>query len=272
MKPADVGTVFDSTDAEFAELGPVLWNPIGAATVAAARIHPGERVLDACCGAGSSAIPAAAAAGPEGRVDAVDLAGSLLEHGRRRAAAAGIGNLVFTRADVTSWAPAGNEPYDLVQCVHGVFFLPDMDAAVSRLIGLLRPGGRLVVTTWARGAMEDFGRAFSTAVEKVRGTPGQAPNNRDSVTRIDSEESLGGWMTGLGLERVTVTRSPLSLPLDDSLAWTLILGSGFRGLLNGLDDTAVERVRTILSGLLRERGLRTLDATSLIGVGVRPAE
>jgi ubiquinone/menaquinone biosynthesis C-methylase UbiE len=44
--------------------------------------QPGERVLAACCGIGSSAIPAAHAVAPDGSVDAVDIAGALLTHGR----------------------------------------------------------------------------------------------------------------------------------------------------------------------------------------------
>jgi methylase of polypeptide subunit release factors len=44
-----------------------------------------RRVLDLCCGAGASAIPAAQAVGPTGRVLAVDVAEPLLETARTRA-------------------------------------------------------------------------------------------------------------------------------------------------------------------------------------------
>ncbi|TDD06284.1 class I SAM-dependent methyltransferase [Nonomuraea deserti] len=146
-----------------------------------------ERVLDVCCGAGASAIPAAKAAGPEGHVDAVDLAGELLAHGRRRAAAEGLRGVRFVQADATTWE---DHPYDVVQCVHGVFFLPDMDASASRLTGLLAPGGRLVVTAWAQGAMEGFGRLFAEAVARVRETPTAAPAGKQAASRIDTEDEL----------------------------------------------------------------------------------
>jgi ubiquinone/menaquinone biosynthesis C-methylase UbiE len=51
----------------------LLWDPLGEAYVDLVAPAPGDRVLDACCGAGASAIPAARAVGASGTVDAVDL-------------------------------------------------------------------------------------------------------------------------------------------------------------------------------------------------------
>ncbi|TDC07919.1 methyltransferase domain-containing protein [Nonomuraea longispora] len=265
MKPDEIGAIFDATAEEFVSLAPHLWDPIGAATVRTADVRPGERVLDVCCGAGASALPAAVAAGPEGAVDAIDLAESLLAHGRRRADAQGLANLRFIRADATTWQPGVR--YDAAICVHGVFFLPDMDATVKRLIGLVRPGGRFAVTTWAKGALEQYGRALHAVIEKVRGAAVESPSSRDSVTRIDTDEGLAGWLTGLGLADARITRAPLAVPLTSELAWLLVTGSGFRGMLTGLDADAVSRVRDDLFASLEREGLDQVDASVLIGIG-----
>ncbi|MEW9551968.1 class I SAM-dependent methyltransferase [Nonomuraea sp. NPDC050783] len=267
MTSTGIGAVFDSAATQYAEVSPLLWNRIGEATAATAAIRAGERVLDVCCGAGASAVPAARAAGPHGHVDAVDLAAGLLAHGRHRAAAEGLRNVRFVQADATTWQ---DQPYDVVQCVHGVFFLPDMDASVTRLAGLLRPGGRLVVTTWARGALVDFGRLFVEAVEHVRRARVAPPASGQAASRIDGEEELHAWLAARGLAGVTVTRFALRIPLDAALAWRVVLGSGFRGMLAGLEEPAVERVRAAFARLLRERDVTELDATSLIGAGTRP--
>jgi ubiquinone/menaquinone biosynthesis C-methylase UbiE len=50
------------------------WDRFGAATVSRLRLAPGQVVLDLCCGAGASAIPAAHAVAPHGSVLAVDIA------------------------------------------------------------------------------------------------------------------------------------------------------------------------------------------------------
>ncbi len=44
------------------------WDRFGAATVARLPLAPGHRVLDVCCGAGASALPAARAVGAAGQV------------------------------------------------------------------------------------------------------------------------------------------------------------------------------------------------------------
>ncbi|WP_202637765.1 class I SAM-dependent methyltransferase [Bailinhaonella thermotolerans] len=266
MEPSGIGAVFDRAGADFARLAPHLWDPIGQATVDAVGVRPGERVLDACCGAGGSAVPAAIATGAQGRVDAIDLAESLLAQGRERASAHGLAHLRFIHADATRW-DAG--PYDVAMCVLGVFMLPDMDAACARLAGAVRPGGRFAVTTWAGGALEDFGGALADAVREERGAQPASPASRGSVTRIDSESKLGAWLAGLGLGDVAVTRVPLELVVDEELAWLLVVGSGFRGMLDGLDERAVSRVQRTLLDALDERGISTLDATTLVGVGHR---
>lgn len=70
---------FDAGHQHFLALSPSLWDPIGRASVAAAQPGTDQRVLDACCGAGASAIPTAEAVGATGIVDAdVDVEGGRL--------------------------------------------------------------------------------------------------------------------------------------------------------------------------------------------------
>ncbi|MFE0153479.1 class I SAM-dependent methyltransferase [Nonomuraea sp. NPDC059007] len=266
MEPSAVGAVFDRTGADYSRLARHLWDPIGLATVDVVAVKPGDRVLDVCCGAGGSAVPAAIATGPDGCVDAIDLADSLLAQGRDRAAAEGLAHLRFIHADATTWE---DSPYDVVMCVLGAFMLPDMDASAARLTGLVRQGGTFAVTTWAGGALENFGIALADTIAQERGTEPAAPASRDSVTKISSAPLLGEWLTGLGLREVTVSRVPLILTVTDDLAWLLVVGSGFRGMLDGLDARALSRLRANLLTTLRERGIVTLDATTLVGVGYR---
>jgi SAM-dependent methyltransferase len=78
------------------------WDRFGAATVARLPLRAGQAVLDMCCGAGASAIPAARAVGPGGRVLGVDVARPLLDLGRSKAAAEQLPNVEFRYADATS--------------------------------------------------------------------------------------------------------------------------------------------------------------------------
>jgi ubiquinone/menaquinone biosynthesis C-methylase UbiE len=165
-----VGDVFSAGAEEFHSWSRVLWDPVGGATADVAALTGGESVLDACCGAGASALPAARAVGAAGRVDAVDLADGLLAIGERRAREEGLANIRFHRHEVTSWSVPGSG-YDVVQCGLGVFFFPDMDRDSAALTRMLRPGGRFVVTVWEKGALGGWQTALRGAVLTERDLP-----------------------------------------------------------------------------------------------------
>jgi SAM-dependent methyltransferase len=266
----DLGALFSAAHAEFAILSPLLWEPAAVATLEAVKPRPGERVLDVCCGAGASALRAAEAVGPDGWVDAIDLATGLLALGRSEAAARGLDQLRFIEADATAWAPDGEAAYDVVQCVYGIFFLPEMDAAAARLAGLLRPGGRFAVTTWERDAIVPVPELMAQAVEHVRGEALPPEARRLPGASINTPDSFHAWLSALNLRDVAVTVLRRQFPLDHEQAWTLILGGGLRAFVMGLEPEDVERVRTRFVGLLDEHGVSTFNATTLVGVGTTP--
>lgn len=243
-----------------------LWSPIGAATVEAARLRPGAHVLDACCGSGASAIPAAERVAPHGTVDAVDLAEPLLHLGRARTAARGLTTVRFAHGDVLNW-PAPHGGYDAVVCSLGVFFFPDMAAGTERLSRLLRPGGRLTATVWARGAVEPLPELIFRSVLAERPQLAEAPRPVNPLEPIGTAESFGNWLTARSLSFVEVERHPLALPRDPDLLWSLVLGTAFRGLLDGLPAAAVERVRERFTASLLAGGHDQIDFSTLIGTG-----
>lgn len=262
---ATIGEVFSAGAEEFHSWSPLLWDPIGQVTVDVSAPVVGERVFDACCGAGASALPAARAVGPGGRVDAVDLSGALVALGEQRARQEGLANLRFHRHDVTAWA-APDGGYDLVQCALGVFFFPDMDRDTAKLAAQLRPGGRLVVTVWEKGALGGWGQALKGAVETERAWPGSSQS--DQLARIDAADALAAWLEGLGLRDPRVVRRDLAVPLTAATAWDLAVGSGTRALLTGLAPDAVERLRAHFTSALEETSVTDLDVRILTGTAV----
>src|SRR5215475_8148753 len=72
--------------ADFYDASPLgFWDYFGRRTIGLASLPIGSRVLDVCCGAGASALPAAEAVGPKGNVIGVDLATQLLDLARTKA-------------------------------------------------------------------------------------------------------------------------------------------------------------------------------------------
>lgn len=118
--------------------------------VGALDVRPGERVLDVAAGDGNVAL-AAARRGAE--VVAIDCTPELLEHGRARAAEAGL--IVDWRAGDMNALPVQSDGFDVVASAFGVIYGPDMRRATAELLRVLdTAGGRLGLATWgSAGAM-----------------------------------------------------------------------------------------------------------------------
>lgn len=263
----DFGEEFASAADAFMELDDVLWEPVSTATVGRSRPGVGERVLDACCGDGASALPTAELVGVEGLVDAVDLAEPMIDRLRARAGER-LPQLQAHVADVTLWEPTG---YDLVQCVLGIFFFPDIEAGTRHLIARARPGGRVVLTVWARGAIEPLPELLVAALPGAE-RPDLAELTRPAMELADTAGTFAHRLTELGLEQVRAESVQRHLDLTPELAWLLVRGTGLRVIVSGLDEHELAGVRERYLAAIAERGVRSIDVTTLIAVGRRPGE
>jgi arsenite methyltransferase len=115
------------------------------APLAAARLAPGETVLDLGSGAGFDAFLAAREVGDGGRVIGVDMTPEMIERARRNAAAAGYGTVEF-RAGTIEDLPVADCSVDVVisNCV--INLVPDKAAVYREVARVLRPGGRMIVS------------------------------------------------------------------------------------------------------------------------------
>lgn len=199
--------VFDLAAEDFERLAPLLRDPLAAATLTLSSPQPGKLILDACCGTGASALPAAVAVGRRGSVDAVDLSAPMIEVLRRKSSQ--LPQLRTFCADVTRW---GGEGYDLVQAVMGIF-LPDIASSTGAPAARCRPGGRAAFTVWQRGAVVVAGESLSAAVNTVQRPPPPAAAPRHQIQDIDTVETYQPWPVGLGLKDVVVDVIPHAIAL-----------------------------------------------------------
>jgi len=267
MSARDPGLAFTDGALQFEAWSDNLWDPMGRDVVQAARLLPGEKVLDACCGTGAATIPAALAVGPDGTVDGVDLSTGLLRIAAANLAERRILNTTLTEADVTQWR--GHRTFDAVLCSYSMFFFADMESGVEHLASMLRPGGRLVTSTWIEGALEPFaGLILEAAIKERPRLAGVVPLANQNMAKIDSAESLTSWLAARGLADVEVSTHPLTLTVDDAMAWDLVMGSGWRTLLPR-DPDAIARVRRDFVKSIGPQVAMNSDA--LIGIGTVPA-
>lgn len=133
----------------------------------AAGVGPGARVLDLGCGTGNAAL-AAARQGCD--VVAVDPAARLVEVARARANAEGL-PVSCLQGDASA-IPAGDAAFDAVLSVFAVIFAPDAERAASELLRVVRPGGRVVVTSWtSTGGIAEAGGILMGAMAALAPAP-----------------------------------------------------------------------------------------------------
>lgn len=226
------------------------WDRFGSATISRLEPPAGGRVLDLCCGAGASAVPAARAVGPTGHVLGIDVAEPLLHKARARASAQGLANIEFRCADATATGLA-SASFDSVVCVFGVFFAPDMPAFAAEMWRLVRPGGVLAVTTWGPGLFEPGNSLFWDSVGAIEPSLVRAFNPWDQIT---TPEALTDLLAAGGVADPVAEAFPAVHQLDSQAGfWDIVLGSGYRATVDALSPDDRERLRkTTLARLLAD--------------------
>jgi ubiquinone/menaquinone biosynthesis C-methylase UbiE len=232
------------------------WNRWGVATVARLPLSLGDAVLDVCCGAGASALPAARAVGPTGSVLGVDLAEPLLLLAQQQAAKLGLRNVSFRACDATA-AGLESGSFGAVVCVFGVFFAADMPAFVGEMWRLVRPGGTLAITTWGPDWCEPASSVFWASVQELEPTLFRAFNPWDEITTGPALADLlaRGGISGATIEATAGQHHELELADD---FWDIVLGSGLRATVDALSEEQGKWLRARVLGELRSRGVTRL--------------
>jgi SAM-dependent methyltransferase len=125
------------------------------------RVGPGETIVDLGCGRGGAGLWVAAARGAA--LIGIDIAEAALVAARERATAMGAA-ATYQRGEFESTGLA-DASVDAIMSVDAMLFTPSKEAAFLELRRILRPGGRLVMTSW------DYHR-------QPVGRPPQVPDHR----------------------------------------------------------------------------------------------
>lgn len=144
------GYILARTEAEYAQLRAqsALWQDATARILDRAGLARGMHCLDAGCGPGEVMRLMGRCVGKEGRVMGVDLDGALGEFAAARLREREGARFDFAAADIMGEAEIPGAPFDFVFARFLLGHMTDPVAALARLAGLVRTGGRLVVADY----------------------------------------------------------------------------------------------------------------------------
>lgn len=163
-------------------------------------LREGLTVLDVGCGTGAISKGIAQKVGPTGRVVGIDNTEHFIRSGRETHA--GVPNLELVHADLFSFEPVNK--FDLIVSARTLQWLSNPKAALQRLKGWLKPGGRISVLDYNHQALEwqpeppPSMRKFYDTFLKWRADAGM--NNRIA-------EDLAGYLEELGFGAIQVLDS-----------------------------------------------------------------
>jgi hypothetical protein len=137
-------------------------------------------------------------------------------------------------------------------------------AQVRELWRVLRPGGKLAITTWGPRMFEAGSQAFWSAVKEVR------PDLVATVSpweRITSPDALHQLLSDSGIEGAEVSPQDGQQPLQSAEDWwTIVLGSGYRWTVEQMNDGERARVKAMNLKTLRDSGTTSVETNVIYAV------
>ena len=166
-------------------------NPARLGYVAARVPLKGARVLDVGCGAG---LLSEAMAGEGAQVTALDLAPELVKVARLHGLESGV-KVDYRLQSVESLAAEMPGQFDAITCMEMLEHVPDPGAIIHACATLLRPGGRLFLSTLNRTPA-----AFALAIVGAEYVARILPKGTHQYRDFIKPSEMGAWLRAAGLQ------------------------------------------------------------------------
>jgi ubiquinone/menaquinone biosynthesis C-methylase UbiE len=261
---AEVAGVFGRTAPLYDRVGPRFFSHFGHRLVELARIPSGARVLDVATGKGAVLVPAAAAVGPRGRVTGIDLSEAMVQEAVQEIDRLGLENAEVLEMDAEDLR-FPDASFDCVLCAFAIFFFPRLDRALREMRRVLRPGGRIAVTTWDSSFDEQW-RWFDELVKAhlpPEAEPEQTVASRSpSPPVLDRPEGLEGVMGTAGFTGIQVVSETAEFVYpSEEVWWSSLWSHGMREELEAVEEaTGPDGLATFKAAVLeRQRTVRQTD-------------
>lgn len=234
---------------------PDIGRPIAQAVVAAARLQPGDRVLDVACGTGVAARQAAQHVGSRGAVVGIDLNPGMVDVARSNRAR---GDGIEWHVGAAEKLPFADEAFDAAVSSLGFQFFADKGAALDELRRVLVGHGRVSVGTV--GPIPPLFRVIEAILADHLGPA--ASEFIGAVFSVHDPDSVRGMFDASGFCDIAIDHEQvllrLAAPVD--FVWQYITSTPLAELAATLDEAG----RRALERAVAERCESFTDRGSLV--------
>lgn len=247
QRRAGVAALFDQLAPGY-DQGVVPWfGPIGRRLVELTAPRPGDRALDVGAGRGAATFPLVEAVGTAGHVTAVDLSPAMAIHLRAEAERRRARVEVVVGEASPDTLPAST--FDALTASLVLFFDPQPAGTLAGWVTLLRPGGRIGLSTF--GPTDPAWTAAEAVL--LAYAPPQLLDARTSgrTGPFATTGSMAALLESCGAAHVDSHDEPLVVTLPDAeawRAWTMTLG--LRQLWAAVPDTELPIAMTAIAAAL----------------------
>jgi ubiquinone/menaquinone biosynthesis C-methylase UbiE len=224
---------------QYDEMEARLSRPLSERMLDLAGVAAGMHVLDVASGRGEPALPAGHRVGPAGRVLATDLVEGMLQIARERARSEGLANVEFQVADAEA-LQVGEQRFDVATLRWGLMYMRAPELALKSIHRALKPGGALVIASWAEPARVPYASLPRRVLERYRDVPPLPGPDEPGVFRHAEPATLDAALlrTGFAVEASEEMEVPVVEASDGGgiVDWLRAMGGSLMKLVRELPE------------------------------------
>lgn len=189
-----------------------LWKSEFVAMIGAPKNERPFRLLDVAGGTGDVAIRYAQGSGPNATAVLADISPEMLEEGRAKVSAKGLGERITLTQGNAEALPFPGRTFDAYTIAFGIRNVTHIDVALKEAHRVLKIGGRFLCLEFSEcqvpllDRLYDF-HSFEVIPRLGKITTGDAESYRylvESIRRFPNQDAFAGLIRDAGFERVSV--------------------------------------------------------------------
>ena len=244
-------------------MGPLLFEPFGKHVAESVRLLQPELILETAAGTGI-VTRAVSKAVPGATIVATDIYPAVVAFAAEQAHSE---RVTFQQADAQD-LPFGDETFDLALCLFGVMFFPDKVRANAEAARVLRRGSRYILVSFNRVDLNPVPKAAGEAVGSL--FPEDPRYMERGPFSYTDPATIENDLRAAGFEEIELETIELASRVSArDAAYGIVLGSPFRGEIERLDPSALERATAAVERALRDWDGRDAPISAHVATATR---